>query len=65
MEQLQPAVLLDMHALSPYVSLHKTAIYALIREGKFPRPLKLGGRSRWRRSDVDAFIARIAEEQGL
>jgi predicted DNA-binding transcriptional regulator AlpA len=38
----------------------KSNFYALIRAGEFPPPIKCGRASRWRQSEVDAFIARVA-----
>jgi prophage regulatory protein len=32
-------------------------IYAKLKEGEFPRPVKLGRSSRWRRSDIAAWLA--------
>ena len=37
--------------------------YRLIREGDLPPPLKLGTSSRWLESDLDAFIAMLAEKR--
>jgi len=39
------------------VSLAKPTIYKLIAKGEFPRPIKIGRASRWRASDIDAWIA--------
>jgi prophage regulatory protein len=33
-------------------------IYQLIKEGKFPKPIKIGTSSRWRESEVQAWIAK-------
>jgi predicted DNA-binding transcriptional regulator AlpA len=35
----------------------RRTIWRLVRTGRFPKPIKLGGRSCWRRSDVDLFIS--------
>jgi prophage regulatory protein len=44
--------------LSKKVGLGRTAIYAAIDAGTFPRPVKLTERaSGWRESEVDAWIA--------
>lgn len=32
-------------------------LYSLIKEGKFPKPVKIGNASRWRESEVQAWIA--------
>lgn len=34
----------------------KGKIYAMIKDGKFPRPYKLGSSSRWKESEVDEWI---------
>ena len=50
-----PALLLDIKAVSRRVSLSRSCIYRLIREQKFPAPLKLTPyASRWPLSEVDA-----------
>lgn len=39
-------------------ALSRSHLYALMKEGKFPKPLKLGVRSvGWRVQDVEAWIA--------
>jgi prophage regulatory protein len=40
------------------VALKRSAIYELMSENKFPRPLKVAGRAvRWRQSDIQEWIA--------
>lgn len=47
------------------VGLGKTAIYARIRAGEFPKPVDLGGVVAWVESDVDTWIeAKIAARNG-
>jgi prophage regulatory protein len=43
--------------LSSYVSMGRSRIYALIDEGIFPPPLKIGRSSRWVKSEIDSWIA--------
>ena len=53
-------------ALIPFVQLSKkvgmgrSRIYALIGEGNFPPPVKIGASSRWIVSEIDAYIAQLA-----
>ncbi|MBV5297293.1 MAG: AlpA family phage regulatory protein [Rhodoferax sp.] len=54
--QITPA-LFTFAVLERYVSLNRTRIYDLIRQGKFPPPLKIGKSSRWQRSAIDGWIA--------
>lgn len=38
--------------------LPRSSLYAQVKRGDFPRPVKLGARSvGWRKEDVDAWIA--------
>ena len=34
----------------------KTKIYAMIKDGKFPQPCKIGNASRWREDHLDDWI---------
>lgn len=44
------------------VGMHPSTIYAEIKAGRFPAPVKLGRSSRWVESEIDNYIAaRIAE----
>jgi len=39
-------------------TLSRSGIYALMKAGRFPRPLRLGARAiGWRREDIEAWIA--------
>lgn len=49
--------LLKFAEVEKKVSFGRTTIYKLIREGTFPRPLKLTlNSSRWKLSEIQAFI---------
>ena len=41
-------------------ALRHSKIYDLINAGAFPRPVKIGGASRWRESEIDVWIAGLA-----
>lgn len=57
--------LLRFDAVSKRVGLGRTAIYAGINAGTFPRPVKIGLQSRWSEAEVQAWIdARKAERNG-
>jgi prophage regulatory protein len=45
------------------VGMKKTAIYNRIKDGTFPVPLKIGRMSGWLESDVQQWIAAVAEGQ--
>lgn len=38
------------------VGLHPATIYAEIKAGRFPKPVKLGRSSRWPESEISAWI---------
>ena len=49
--------LLKFHEVEKKVSFGRTTIYKLIREGTFPKPLKLTlNSSRWKLSEIQAFM---------
>lgn len=45
-------------------SVCKATLYELIREGQFPKPIKLGRKSVWLEAEVDQWMRdRIAERE--
>lgn len=54
----RPARLLRMPTVTERVGLKRTAIYDMIRTGKFPKPVPLNDKSvGWLESEVDEWIA--------
>lgn len=51
------SVLLKLPAVEKMVGLKKTKIYALIQEGKFPPPVKIGSASSWVDQEIENWIA--------
>ena len=51
------AALLDVSALGRMLSCSRATVYRLCDAGKMPRPVKLGSLTRWRRSDIEEWIA--------
>lgn len=55
-------VLIPFERVSAKAGIGRTAIYAGIAAGTFPKPVKVGKRSLWVESEIDTWIAeRIAE----
>jgi len=54
-----PGKFLNFKQVSDRVSLSRSPLYRRIREGKFPKPVKLGGMSRWVESEIDAWMAAL------
>lgn len=47
------------------VGLHPATIYAEIKAGRFPKPVKFGRSSRWVEAEVEKWIAaRVRERDG-
>jgi prophage regulatory protein len=54
--------LLHLAHVEQLVGLKKTTIYRLMKEGQFPRAMKLSGCSRWSAAEIEEWVqARIAE----
>ena len=49
--------LLPLETVMARVHLGRTKIYALIADGEFPSPTKIGSASRWSERQIDAWIA--------
>lgn len=52
---------LSRREVSERIGLGNTAIYGMIAAGEFPRPVKIGGATRWVEAEVDAWM-RAREE---
>lgn len=58
--------LMKLNEVQAAVHYSRASIYRLMSEGKFPKPVTLGGRSVfWVRSQINAFISeQIEKSQG-
>jgi len=62
-ENHSPA-LIAFNPLSNYVGFGRSRIYALIQQGEFPAPVKIGKSSRWVKAEVDEWLSKqIAARQ--
>lgn len=50
-------LLLDVGAVRKLLSCSRAHVYRLCDAGRMPKPVKLGWLSRWRRSDLEEWIA--------
>lgn len=58
--------ILRFESVSEKVGLKRSAIYQRIREGTFPKQVKVGRASCWIEAEVDAWIdAQIAQNRGI
>lgn len=53
--------LVSMKYLTAFLDVTDKHIYKLIKDGKFPKQIKIGSASRWLKSEIEAWLlARIA-----
>lgn len=51
--------LLRLRQVCMVTGLSKSSVYAMLKEARFPEPIRLGKRcTRWRMSDVQGWIAK-------
>ena len=48
--------LIDMAFITSLLQMTDKWIYKLIKDGSFPKPIKLGRSSRWRKSEVESWL---------
>ncbi|MBJ9865051.1 MULTISPECIES: helix-turn-helix transcriptional regulator [Citrobacter] len=57
--------LVDMRFITKLTGLTDKWFYKLIKDDLFPKPIKLGRSSRWKKSEVeDWLLQRIADSRG-
>ena len=54
---LAPAALLDVQAVAALLNCSPQHCRRLSDAGRMPRPLSIGSLCRWRRTDLDAWLA--------
>lgn len=56
--------LVDIKFITQFTGLTDKWFYKLIKEGEFPKPIKLGRSSRWLKSEVEQWLqARIIDSR--
>ncbi|CAM4360022.1 MULTISPECIES: helix-turn-helix transcriptional regulator [Lelliottia] len=57
--------LIDMTFITTCTGMTDKWFYKLIQQGQFPKPIKLGRSSRWRKSEVETWMQqRVADSRG-
>lgn len=60
----EPSALLDAKAVGAFFgNIHPATIYRHIRAGHIPRPIHVGGSSRWLRSECELALAKMMEDR--
>lgn len=57
-----PKLLLRDRDVAAVLSISVRYVWRLVTAGQFPKPVRLGNCTRWRRSDIDEFVRRAADE---
>ena len=60
---LGEAKLIRFPAVQERVSMGRTAVYELIKAGKFPRPVKVGAASAWIDVEITRWIQELAAKR--
>ncbi|EMC7917390.1 AlpA family transcriptional regulator [Enterobacter kobei] len=57
--------MVDMVFITEFTGLSDKWFYKLIKDDKFPKPIKLGRSSRWLKSEIEAWLEeKIASSRG-
>jgi predicted DNA-binding transcriptional regulator AlpA len=58
---MQPELINRRELSELFGGLHASTIYRLISKGIIPKPIHVGGSSRWLRQECEAALARLTE----
>jgi prophage regulatory protein len=55
-----------LRELSARIGLARSAIYQAVKDGRFPKPVRIGARAvAWRHADIEAWLqSRAAQREG-
>lgn len=62
-ESSTPDKLVSIAAVAAILDRSRASIYRDIAQKVFPKPLKIGRSSRWRMSEVNAYIQRLSDNR--
>lgn len=55
--------LLDVAQIRELVPVSRTTLWRWIEQGKFPRPLKIGGTNLWRNAEVRSWLRKLMRDR--
>ena len=55
--------LLTIKEVIQTVDFKKSTIYKFIKQKKFPKPLKFGKSSRWKKSEIEIWIKNLEQKE--
>ena len=57
----EPALLLSDHSAAAMLGISRATFWRRVNDGTFPKPVKFGGVTRWRRADLLRAVDSAAE----
>lgn len=59
----EPALLLTDHAAAALLAISRASWWRGVGNGSFPKPVKIGSSTRWRRDEVLKVLERVSAER--
>lgn len=59
----QKALLITDHQAAALLGLSRSTFWRRVADRSLPRPLRIGGATRWRREEIAAFVENLADER--
>lgn len=56
-------LLMSTAQVASALNTSRTTVWRMTKTGKLPAPVKLGASTRYRRSDIEKFVADLSEDQ--
>ena len=53
---VEPPMLLNVNQVAGMLNCHRNTIWNRVNDGKIPKPKKFGGKTVWRRTDIEQFV---------
>ena len=60
---MKPDQYLPIKRVSGIVGKGKSSIWEGVRKGKFPQPIKIGGSTRWKLSELEAYLNQLSAQR--
>lgn len=61
----EPSVLLSDNAAAALIGISRTTFWRRVNDGTMPKPVKLGGSTRWYRKEVVGALEALGAKRGL
>jgi excisionase family DNA binding protein len=61
--QLEKALLITDDQAAALLGLSRSTFWRRVADRSLPRPLRIGGATRWRRQEIEAFVQTLADKR--